>query len=183
MTTPPMEPNLSDTTSVAKPVKAGPPRALLLGGVVLGLAGAAAAGFYFLNPANNAEDVATDTPVAPVQQAPAPPVPRPTAPVPAAKPAVDPSKAQAAQALGAFPGRIRLDTSFDNVPTSLGGDGKRVFPAASTPVANNAGKAKPIIQGKLPSGRVDPFVSRLIVPLTREFAYTLAVPIRLAPPA
>lgn len=186
MTTP-IDPNLSDTTTVVKPVKAGPPRALLLGGVLLGLAGAAVAGFYFLGPKGDetGDDApATAPPV--VQQAPgtAPPRPQQTPAKPAVDPAVAAAKAQAAQALRANSQGISLQTSFDNVPITLGGTEKPLYPPTPVPLADNGGKVKPIVQGKLPGGlRLDPFVSRLVIPLTREFAYTLAVPIRLAPPA
>lgn len=185
MTTP-IDPNLSDTTTVVKPVKAGPPRALLLGGVLLGLAGAAVAGFYFLGPKGDDAADESAAPSAPpvTQQAPVPTRPTQTPAKPAVDPAVAAAKAQAAQALRASGRGISLQTSFDNVPTSLGGTEKPLYPPTPVPLADNGGKVKPIVQGKFPGGlRLDPFVSRLVIPLTREFAYTLAVPIRLAPPA
>lgn len=189
MTTPPMDPNTTGATPVAPPVKPGPPRAVLLGGVVAGLAALAAAGFYFLSP--KTDEVADDTaavPTAPAPQAPAGQRPAtPGQPGAGGGPTAAAGKSQAAQAARALGAggsrRILLDTSFDNVPVALGGTGKRLYPGRTTPAPDNGGKARPIVQGKLPTGlRLDPFVSRLVIPLTREFAYTLAVPIRLAPP-
>jgi hypothetical protein len=181
-----MDPNLSDATPVAKPAKPGLPRAALLGGALVALLGVGAAGFYFLSP--KGDEVADDTaPVAPPPTQQAPITPQQAGTTAAPKPATNPGaagKAQAAQALRGINGPIRLETSFDNVPESLGGTGKRLYPPGVVPAPDNGGKAKPIVQGRLPSGlRLDPFVSRLVIPLTREFAYTLAVPIRLAPPA
>ncbi len=182
-----MDSNATGETPVAPvpPVKPGPPRALLLGGVLLGLAGAAAAGFYFMSTKTDevAEETPPPPPVSPSRRAPAAPSRKPaTARAAAVDPAVAAAKAQAQQALRAAGGRVRLETSFDNVPVTLGGTGKRLYPPTPVPAPDNGGKVKPIVQGKLPAGqRVDPFVSRLIIPLTREFAYILAVPIRLAP--
>ncbi len=176
------------STPTIETKKPGVPRAALLGGALLFLAGLAYAGFSLSGKP------ATDTTVA--DAPPLPPVSR-KAPVraKAGKPAavakrivatpadsaLAAAKAQALQAGGTPGGRILYDTSFDNVPKSLGGSDARVFPVTPSPATDNGGKVRPIVLGRLPNGlRGDPFVSRLIVPLPREFAYTLAVPIRLA---
>ncbi len=186
MTTPPT--NLDSGTALPPPpAKPGVPRAVLLGGIVLGVGAAAAAGFYFMQQkAAPADDVAPDAPPVIVRRQ--KPATVAQGGKPAQKPigiATDTAKSQAAQALGAFGDpRIRLETSFDNVPKSLGGTEARIYPATPKPAADNGGKVKPIVQGKVPTGlRADPFVSRLIVPIAREFAYSLAVPYRLASPA
>ena len=182
MTTPPMDSNVPDAP-ITKPAKPGVPRAVLLGGALAGLAAVGAVGFYVMQQNSGGDDAAGGETPAPVVTAPSP-RPRP-APTPKPTVVANAGKAQAAQALGAFGDRrIRLETSFDNVPTILGGDGKRVYPPTPIPATDNGKKPKPVVQGRLPLGlRSDPFVSRLIVPIAREFAYTLAVPYRLAPPA
>ncbi|MBC8140846.1 MAG: hypothetical protein H7Y38_05335, partial [Armatimonadetes bacterium] len=133
------------------------------------------------------ESAGGEVPVAPPVLTPMRPRPRP-ARVAQAKPALsatDAAKKQAAQALGSLgDSRIRLETSFDGVPKTLGGTGERIYPATPKPAADNGGKVKPIVQGRVPFGlRPDPFLSRLTVPISREFAYSLAVPYRLASPA
>lgn len=159
---------------------------VLLTSVVVGLAALAAGAFLIQSRLAGGNSVAnsdnTTSIAASAQGRPAVPGAPPSAN--AATAAAKAQAAAAARASGAPPRRdIDLRTSFDGVPKNLGGEGKgsRIYPARPAPPVDNATKPAPIVQGKLPPARFDPFVSRLIIPLPREYAYTLAIPERLAP--
>ncbi|MBC8143271.1 MAG: hypothetical protein H7Y38_17740, partial [Armatimonadetes bacterium] len=153
MTTPPTNSD-SGAASAVPVAKPGVPRAVILGGAVVLIAGLAFAAFPFIKTLTGGEPVAEDVPPVPTT-----PRPRP-AQVAQAKPAsaTDAAKQQAVEALGALgDSRIKLETSFDGVPVTLGGTGKRIYPPTPKPAADNGGKVKPIVQGRVPGGlRPDP---------------------------